>query len=41
MNQTTAAGANAMPASTSGVTTDQQPNNSGFAIGGALLGAFL
>jgi hypothetical protein len=30
-----------MPASTSGVTTDQQPNNSGFAIGGALLGAFL
>jgi hypothetical protein len=39
MNQTTAAGAQAMPASTT--TTDQKPNNSGYAIGGALLGALL
>lgn len=39
MNQTTATGANAMPASTQ--TTDQQPNNSGWALGGAVLGAII
>lgn len=39
MNQTTNAGATAMPASKSEVT--EKPNNSGFAIGGALLSAFI
>lgn len=39
MNQTTAAGANAMPATTNSQV--QQPNNSGLALGGALLGAFI
>lgn len=39
MNQSVAAGAQAMPAST--VTTEEKPNNSGFALGGALLGAFI
>jgi hypothetical protein len=39
MNQTTAAGAQAMPASTSSQT--QQPNNSGLAIGGAILGSII
>jgi hypothetical protein len=39
MNQTTAAGATAMPAATSSVT--EKPNNSGLAVGGALLGAFV
>jgi hypothetical protein len=39
VNQTTTAGANAMPASST--TTQQKPDNSGYAIGGALLGAFL
>lgn len=38
-NQTVAAGAQAMPASTTQTTS--QPNNSGWALGGALLGAFL
>jgi hypothetical protein len=39
MNQTTAAGAQAMPASTSSQT--QQPNNSGYALGGAILGSII
>lgn len=39
VNQTVGAGAAAMPASTT--TTDSKPDNSGYAIGGALLGAFL
>ncbi|MET4187625.1 hypothetical protein ABIB86_000426 [Bradyrhizobium sp. JR1.7] len=39
MNQTTNAGATAMPASTTATT--EKPDNSGLALGGALLGAFL
>lgn len=39
MNQTTGAGATAMPATTTATT--QKPDNSGFAIGGALLAAAL
>ena len=39
VNQTTNAGANAMPATK--VETVEQPNNSGLALGGAILGSFL
>lgn len=39
VNSTTQTGAAAMPASTTATT--QKPDNSGYAIGGALLGAFL
>ena len=39
MNQTTAAGAQAMPASNT--TTESKPDNSGLAMGGALLSAFV
>lgn len=39
MNQTTDAGSRAMPASTT--STTEKPDNSGWAIGGALLSAFL
>lgn len=39
LNQTTATGAQAFPASTT--TTEQKPDNSGLAIGGALLSAFI
>lgn len=39
MNQTTAAGAAAMPASVK--STESKPNNSGLALGGALLSAFI
>jgi hypothetical protein len=39
LNQTTAAGAQAFPAGTT--TTDQKPDNSGLALGGALLTAFI
>jgi hypothetical protein len=38
-NQTVAAGAQAMPASST--TTEDKPNNSGYALGGALLSAFI
>jgi hypothetical protein len=38
-NQTIGAGAAAMPASTT--TTEDKPNNSGYALGGALLSAFI
>lgn len=38
-NQTVAAGSGAMPASST--TTEQKPNNSGYALGGALLSAFI
>lgn len=39
LNQTTSAGAQAMPAATT--TTDQKPDNSGWALGGAALSAFI
>jgi hypothetical protein len=39
VNQTTATGAQAMPASKT--ETESKPDNSGYAIGGAILGAFL
>lgn len=39
VNQTVAAGSQAMPASTT--TTEQKPDNSGWALGGTLLSAFI